>query len=187
MYMFYHLAYSMKMKLLSQLHKVFYVILICSHHIHFNSVYLCPHWQLCPFRIPDLSTSSPVIVSGRYSGYFPESVQVSGILADSSTFVIDVKAHKAIDIPLDRVIPQVLNLIICKGLSDWSSPVDKCQQQILELCHLYTCFAFQINSLRYLMQVLARRQINTLTCLAWLSESTELEEKVSLYFLKEID
>ncbi|XP_017255565.1 uncharacterized protein LOC108225246 isoform X2 [Daucus carota subsp. sativus] len=85
--------------------------------------------ELCPFRIPDLSTSSPVIVSGRYSGYFPESVQVSGILADSSTFVIDVKAHKAIDIPLDRV--------------------------------------------------LARRQINTLTCLAWLSESTELEEKVT--------
>lgn len=42
----------------------------------------------------------------------------------------------------------------------------------------------------FLMQVLARRQIDTLTCQAWLSESIQLEEKVSLYFLqflKEID
>ncbi|KAK1360310.1 Inter alpha-trypsin inhibitor, heavy chain 4 [Heracleum sosnowskyi] len=85
--------------------------------------------ELHPFRIPDLSTGCPVIVSGRYSGIFPESVKVSGILADLSSFVIDVKAQKAKEIPLDKVV--------------------------------------------------ARRQIDTLTCQIWLSESKHLEEKVA--------
>lgn len=65
-----------------------------------------------------------MIVSGRYSGIFPESVKVSGILADLSSFVINVKAQKAKDIPLDKVIFQLLNLIISQLMSlmnpnDW--------------------------------------------------------------------
>lgn len=65
-----------------------------------------------PCRIPDLSTGCPVIVSGRYSGSFPDSAKASGILSDLSKFVIDVKAQKAKDIPLERVFFQVLNLIL---------------------------------------------------------------------------
>lgn len=51
------------------------------------------------------------MVSGRYSGNFPDSVKASGILSDLSRFVIDVKAQKAKDIPLDKVFYQVLNLL----------------------------------------------------------------------------
>lgn len=68
--------------------------------------------QLYPFHIPDLSTGSPLIVSGRYHGNFPYSVKVGGNLADLSSFVVDVKVQKVKDFPLDRVISQVLKLIL---------------------------------------------------------------------------
>lgn len=87
-------------------HYIFvYINLLSSSSL--ESVFLCPYWQLYPIRIPDLSAGCPVFVSGRYSGCFPESVKVSGILADLSSFVIDVKAQKAKDIPLDRVILKI--------------------------------------------------------------------------------
>jgi hypothetical protein len=59
---------------------------------------------LLPFCIPDLSCGCPLIVSGRYSGNFPDSVKLSGILADMRKFTIDIKAQKAKDLPVDRVI-----------------------------------------------------------------------------------
>lgn len=60
--------------------------------------------ELYPFHIPDLSTESPLIVSGRYHGNFPDSVKVGGNLADLSNFVVDVKVQNAKDFPLDRVL-----------------------------------------------------------------------------------
>ena len=62
-----------------------------------------------PSRIPDLSAGCPVIVSGRYSGKFPDTLKASGTLSDLSRFVVDVKAQNAKDIPLDRVISKILN------------------------------------------------------------------------------
>ncbi|KAJ0537213.1 putative von Willebrand factor, type A, von Willebrand factor A-like domain superfamily [Helianthus annuus] len=58
--------------------------------------------ELYPFRIPDLF-GSPLVVSGRYHGNFPDIVTARGIRADLSTCVIDVKVRKAKGIPLDRV------------------------------------------------------------------------------------
>ncbi|XP_022777232.1 uncharacterized protein LOC111318624 [Durio zibethinus] len=85
--------------------------------------------ELFPSHIPDLSFGSPLIVSGRYKGDFPDVIKVNGMLADMSTFVIDLKVQNAKDVPFDRI--------------------------------------------------LTRRQIDILTCHAWLSESQELEEKVA--------
>ncbi|KVH92918.1 hypothetical protein Ccrd_005044 [Cynara cardunculus var. scolymus] len=48
-------------------------------------------YELYPSRIPDLSSGSPLIVSGRYHGKFPEIVKVRGFLADLSTCEIDLK------------------------------------------------------------------------------------------------
>lgn len=59
--------------------------------------------QMYPFRIPDLSSECPLTVFGRYSGHFPDQLKVRGIIADLSTCVIDVKIHKAKNIPLDKV------------------------------------------------------------------------------------
>ncbi|MFS7974618.1 putative von Willebrand factor, type A, von Willebrand factor A-like domain superfamily [Helianthus anomalus] len=58
--------------------------------------------ELYPFRIPDLF-GSPLVVSGRYHGNFPDIVTARGIRDDLSTCVIDVKVRKAKGIPLDRV------------------------------------------------------------------------------------
>ncbi|KAL8171627.1 hypothetical protein V2J09_023431 [Rumex salicifolius] len=59
-----------------------------------------------PADIRDLSCQSPLLLSGRYSGDFPESIKVHGILADMSSFVMNLKARQAKDIPLDKVFAQ---------------------------------------------------------------------------------
>ncbi|GKC95677.1 calcium-dependent protein kinase SK5-like protein [Tanacetum coccineum] len=56
--------------------------------------------NLYPFCIPDLY-GSPLVVSGRYNGKFPDIVEAIGIMADMSTRVIDVKVRNAKSIPLD--------------------------------------------------------------------------------------
>lgn len=60
-------------------------------------------FELYPCYLPDLLSSRPLIVSGRFIGTCPDSVKVSGTLADSSNFLVDVKVQKAKDFPLERV------------------------------------------------------------------------------------
>ncbi|XP_071911244.1 uncharacterized protein [Coffea arabica] len=60
-------------------------------------------FEVYPSRIPDLSSVSPLIVSGRYQGTFPDALAVSGIFADISNFSADLKLHHAKDIPLHKV------------------------------------------------------------------------------------
>ncbi|KAK8675783.1 hypothetical protein V6N13_033846 [Hibiscus sabdariffa] len=85
--------------------------------------------ELFPSHIPDLSFGSPLIVSGRYKGEFPDVIKINGTLEDMSAFQTDLKLQNAKDLPFDRI--------------------------------------------------LTRRQIDIITCHAWLSESKELEEKVA--------
>ncbi|KAK9989883.1 hypothetical protein SO802_030122 [Lithocarpus litseifolius] len=85
--------------------------------------------EVYPFHIPDLSSESPLTVSGRYRGNFPDTIKAKGVLADLSNYMIDLKVEKAKDIPIDRVF--------------------------------------------------AKEQIELLTAQAWLSENTQLEEKVA--------
>ena len=59
--------------------------------------------QLFPSNIPDLSSESPLIVSGRYYGNLPNIIKLSGTLADMSNFTIDLKTLKAKDLPLNKV------------------------------------------------------------------------------------
>ncbi|KAJ7963305.1 putative Inter-alpha-trypsin inhibitor heavy chain-related [Quillaja saponaria] len=59
--------------------------------------------ELFPNHIPDVSSGTPLIVSGRYDGRFPDSIKVHGTLADLSNFVIDLKVQKEKDLPLHRV------------------------------------------------------------------------------------
>ncbi|XP_059303020.1 uncharacterized protein LOC132055300 [Lycium ferocissimum] len=60
-------------------------------------------FELYPCYLPDLLSSRPLIVSGRFIGTCPDSVKVSGTLADSTNFEVDVKVQKAKDFPLERV------------------------------------------------------------------------------------
>ncbi|KAI3803326.1 hypothetical protein L1987_31476 [Smallanthus sonchifolius] len=59
--------------------------------------------ELYPSRIPDLLSGSPLIVSGRYQGKFPDFVKARGLLADLSTYVIDIKVRQITDIQFDRI------------------------------------------------------------------------------------
>ncbi|KAJ1439938.1 von Willebrand factor, type A [Sesbania bispinosa] len=59
--------------------------------------------EIYPAHIPDLSSDCPLILSGRYKGSFPEVFEVKGVLAEFSSFVIDVTIQKAKDIPVQRV------------------------------------------------------------------------------------
>ncbi|KAI4355416.1 hypothetical protein L6164_004192 [Bauhinia variegata] len=60
--------------------------------------------ELFPIHIPDLSLGSPLIISGRYDGTFPDSVKVSGTLAEMSSFVIELKVQRAKDMQLSNVL-----------------------------------------------------------------------------------
>jgi len=60
--------------------------------------------QLHPFAIQDLTCDYPMIISGRCRGSLPESVEVSGTLADMSNFTAELKIQKAKDVPLDKVV-----------------------------------------------------------------------------------
>lgn len=81
--------------------------------------------QLFPCNIPDLSCGKPLVVSGRYNGNFPDSIKISGILADMSTFTLDLEARKAKDVPLDRVMLHIdlLALSSCKTLPEDNSAI----------------------------------------------------------------
>ncbi|GLU14227.1 hypothetical protein SLE2022_308100 [Rubroshorea leprosula] len=59
--------------------------------------------ELFQSHIPDLSFGNPLFVSGRYKGDFPDNIKVSGILADMTNFVTDLKVQNPKDVPLDRV------------------------------------------------------------------------------------
>jgi len=66
--------------------------------------------QLFPTHIPDLSSESPLIISGRYNGTFPELVKVTGTLADRTSFAVDLKVKREKDMKLTNVISQTLRL-----------------------------------------------------------------------------
>lgn len=68
--------------------------------------------QISPLRLPDLLSGSPLIISGRFKGNFPEVVKARGFLADLTTHVIDINVRKANDMPLEMV--NILNCALLK-------------------------------------------------------------------------
>lgn len=56
-----------------------------------------------PSCIPDLLSERPLIITGRYSGDFPSTVQVKGVLADMNNFSVDLKVEEVKEMPLDKV------------------------------------------------------------------------------------
>lgn len=60
--------------------------------------------EIYPDHTPDLSSGSPLLIWGRYSGSFPDNVEVDGTLAELGKFEINMKVQHAKDIPVDRVI-----------------------------------------------------------------------------------
>ena len=57
-----------------------------------------------PCQIPDLSSESPFVVSGRYRGTFPKTLKLNGRLGDMSGFTLDLNVEEAKEIPISKVI-----------------------------------------------------------------------------------
>lgn len=72
--------------------------------IRIDGLEILDSFELYPVDLPDLSTGSPLIVSGRYTGKFPDSVKLAGTLADFSPFVLNAKVRNAKELPLERVL-----------------------------------------------------------------------------------
>ncbi|XP_065868993.1 uncharacterized protein [Euphorbia lathyris] len=87
--------------------------------------------ELLPFRIPDLSCGSPLVVSGRYNGNFPDSIQVNGILPDMTNFTIELKTRKAKDVQLDKILARrQIDLLTSKA---WMSGSKDLEQQVAKM------------------------------------------------------
>ncbi|GJR97819.1 inter-alpha-trypsin inhibitor heavy chain-related protein [Tanacetum coccineum] len=60
--------------------------------------------EVYPSVVPDVCSEGPLILFGQYRGGFPETLKVRGVLADMSSFTIDLKVQRPKDIPLDKVL-----------------------------------------------------------------------------------
>ncbi|XP_010531895.1 PREDICTED: inter-alpha-trypsin inhibitor heavy chain H3-like [Tarenaya hassleriana] len=60
--------------------------------------------EVYPSNIPDLSSASPLIISGRCRGKFPENVKAKGLLGDFSSFALDLTVQNVKDMPLDKIL-----------------------------------------------------------------------------------
>ncbi|CAA2955435.1 von Willebrand factor A domain-containing DDB_G0286969-like [Olea europaea subsp. europaea] len=87
--------------------------------------------EVFPSRIPDLSSESPLIISGRYRGMFPETIKVKGYLADNSNFSLDLKVQEAKGIPIDRILAkQQIELLTSQA---WYSENKELKEKIAKM------------------------------------------------------
>lgn len=87
--------------------------------------------EVYPSCIPDLLLESPLIISGRYRGDFPSTIQLKGVLADMSNFSINLKVQEAKDIPLDKILAkQQIDLYTAQA---WFSENKALEEKIVKL------------------------------------------------------
>jgi hypothetical protein len=53
--------------------------------------------------ILDISAKSPLCISGKYQGKFPETVKAKGYVSDMKEISIELKVQHIKEIPLDEV------------------------------------------------------------------------------------
>lgn len=82
---------------------------------------MCLLFQIYPFPIPDLFCGSPLVVSGKFHGSFPNSITVFGLMPDQSTWTIEVPSRKSSKVPLSKVRPR--RGITSAATCDWNYKV----------------------------------------------------------------
>ncbi|OEL21901.1 hypothetical protein BAE44_0017080 [Dichanthelium oligosanthes] len=132
--------------------------------------------------IPDISAKSPLCVSGKYHGKFPDTVIAKGYLADMKEISIELKVQHLKEIPLDKVRCSIF--VDCvRDFSTWMCPA------LFELNLTTSGLLVPSQSSSHIMlmrpsismhvfQVLATQQISLLTSKAWHSADKQLERKV---------
>ncbi|XP_031274089.1 inter-alpha-trypsin inhibitor heavy chain H3 [Pistacia vera] len=88
-------------------------------------------FEVYPSRIPDCTSETPLTISGRYQGNFPDNIKAKGLLGDLSDFVMELKAQHAKDIPLDRVFAkQQIDLLTAQA---WFSEDKQLEEKVAKM------------------------------------------------------
>ncbi|CAM0906736.1 unnamed protein product [Alopecurus aequalis] len=81
--------------------------------------------------IPDISAESPLCVSGKYRGKFPETVVAKGNLADMTEISIELKVQHVEDMPFDKfLVAQQIALLTAKA---WLSADKQLEKKVVRL------------------------------------------------------
>ncbi|KAM0922262.1 hypothetical protein ACQ4PT_006221 [Festuca glaucescens] len=81
--------------------------------------------------IPDISAESPLCVSGKYRGKFPDTVIGKGNLADMTEISIELKVQHVTDMPLDNFLAaQQIALLTAKA---WLSADKQLERKVMTL------------------------------------------------------
>ncbi|KAG8367134.1 hypothetical protein BUALT_Bualt16G0041100 [Buddleja alternifolia] len=100
-------------------------------NIAFNNYDEIDDLEVFPSQIPDLSSESPFILSGRYHGKFPETLKVRGILQDMSKFSLDLKVQDAKEIPLRQMLAkQEIDLLTAQA---WYSENKELKEKVFSV------------------------------------------------------
>jgi hypothetical protein len=90
-----------------------------------------PPIQIDSEYIPDISAKSPLCISGKYQGKFPDMVTAKGYLADMREISIELKVQHIKDIPLDKVLAaQQIGLLTAKA---WLSSDKQLERKVVKL------------------------------------------------------
>ncbi|GAA0169444.1 hypothetical protein LIER_23932 [Lithospermum erythrorhizon] len=87
--------------------------------------------EVYPSRVPDLSSQSPLIVSGKYRGKFPANVNVRGLLPDMNNFSLDLMVQESNDTLLNKVV--VKQQIDTLTAQVWFSKSKELEEKIVNL------------------------------------------------------
>jgi hypothetical protein len=88
--------------------------------------------------IPDISAESPLCVSGKYRGKFPDTVIAKGNLADMTEISIELKVQHVTDMPLDNVrCPNLLLYTFVLGVATFTIHLWICQRLYLILSGIF--------------------------------------------------
>ncbi|XP_057767359.1 LOW QUALITY PROTEIN: uncharacterized protein LOC130987726 [Salvia miltiorrhiza] len=92
--------------------------------------------EVFPCQIPDLSSESPLVVSGRYRGTFPETLKVNGCLGDMTSFTLDLKVEEAKEIPTAKMAAKhQIELLTAQA---WFSNSQELEKKIAKMSELNT-------------------------------------------------
>ncbi|KAL5659402.1 hypothetical protein ACJX0J_032565, partial [Zea mays] len=81
--------------------------------------------------IPDLSANSPLCVSGKYKGKFPDTIKAKGYLADMKEISVELKVQQLKEIPLDKVL--VIQQIDFMTSKAWMSADKQVERKVIKL------------------------------------------------------
>lgn len=110
--------------------------------------------ELYPFPIPDLFAGNPLVISGKYTGAWPQSITVNGVLPNGARWQQVVATTQTASIPLDKVFArQRLDLLTAKA---WLTDDPKVKKEVTDFsvrenipCVYTSMVGFEVNQAKY--------------------------------------